>query len=614
MLSNPHWYQAASGYNNHLWWTYPQNNAGTADVVWWPNLPAEDFYEVFVWIPLGNYATTHKGRYLIAHVGGHTRTTVDQDGVGDKWLSLGVYRLRQGIRSYVNGMNGSLTFIHDDGSGPGSCPEPGDSPPSDHCVDGYRRYGYDAVKFVRLSGNVVCSSNQPGLAATASGGSPCGTYTYLPDLRNKDGWVSRVYVRNDGEHARTVSVEFHDASGNPTTTSECALRPNEWCVLPVDQGGRIPSGAVGSAIVSCAGDASAVAVHVHAQGVSAYTGLRSPGWGDANWESTGTHQRLAGVSRGAGGVTSKIKVVNTGHTTARLDLTYYSLNGAAYTLPSADIASFSALSIEPPAGIIPEGFQGALDAHAAKQALAVFVDNVDVAGRVVGSASGSRGAITLHLPALAKYVNEYGYTYNTCVNFANLESVANTVQVVYYWHNAGGGSGWRETFSIPANGQMTRCQQTQPLPHTWLSARVTAQYPIAATVHGVNEVAGWSAGYSGASTASTSVVLPFVTRQGTLGGRQWDTVITLQNAGARTTTPHLVFYASDGSIALVNPFGEHIPPGRSVTVKLAGLNLPGGFQGSAVVSADQPIAAIVSAVCVNGCSGDRVFSYNGVNH
>lgn len=315
--------------------------------------------------------------------------------------------------------------------------------------------------------------------------------------------------------------------------------------MPVDQAGRIPSGAVGSAIVSCAGDASAVAVHVHAQGASAYTGLRSPGWGDANWESTGTHQRLAGVSRGAGGVTSKIKVVNTGHTTARLDLTYYSLNGAAYTLPSADIASFSALSIEPPAGIIPEGFQGALDAHAAKQALAVFVDNVDVAGRVVASASGSRGATTLHLPALAKYVNEYGHTYNTCVNFANLESVANTVQVVYYWHNAGGGSGWRETFSIPANGQTTRCQQNQPLPHTWLSARVTAQYPIAATVHGVNEIAGWSAGYSGASTASTSVVLPFVTRQGTLGGRQWDTVITLQNAGARTTTPHLVFYASD---------------------------------------------------------------------
>ena len=84
--------------------------------------------------------------------------------------------------------------------------------------------------------------------------------TYLPDLRNKDGLSSEIYIRNDGAVARYVEIHYFDINGNPTPKGSdvCNLSPNQWCWIPVDSLNRIPAGTFGSAIVAGAEDVSVV--------------------------------------------------------------------------------------------------------------------------------------------------------------------------------------------------------------------------------------------------------------------------------------------------------------------------------------------------------------------
>lgn len=105
---------------------------------------------------------------------------------------------------------------------------------------------------------------------------------YLPDLRNQSGWVTTFYVRNDSTAFQIVTIQYFDVYGNPTPwgSDVCALNPNQWCWIPVnnDDGPRIPAGTTASATVGSIGDVSVVAVHHHSgpEAWSAYTGISGP--------------------------------------------------------------------------------------------------------------------------------------------------------------------------------------------------------------------------------------------------------------------------------------------------------------------------------------------------
>jgi hypothetical protein len=104
--------------------------------------------------------------------------------------------------------------------------------------------------------------------------------TYLPDLRNQGGWVTIFYVRNDGAAFQNVTIQYFDVNGNPTPwgSDVCALAPNQWCWIPVNDGPRIPAGTTGSAIVGSGEQVSLVAVHHHTspEAWSAWTGINGP--------------------------------------------------------------------------------------------------------------------------------------------------------------------------------------------------------------------------------------------------------------------------------------------------------------------------------------------------
>ena len=172
--SCPYWTSAIAGYGNDMWRTTVNP---TADywARWMPTIPQQGIYEVWVHVPNAN-ATTWQARYTIAHYDGQSTAVVDQAGLNNQWVSIGVYRFHGG-----NADNVYLTDLTGEGY-------------RVHCYDAvgsalgqnYCQIGVDAVKFVRRA------------------------ITYLPDVRNASGgWNSTILVRNNGGNA-FVDVKFYD--------------------------------------------------------------------------------------------------------------------------------------------------------------------------------------------------------------------------------------------------------------------------------------------------------------------------------------------------------------------------------------------------------------------
>jgi hypothetical protein len=89
--------------------------------------------------------------------------------------------------------------------------------------------------------------------------------------------------------------------------------------------------------------------------------------------------------------------------------------------------------------------------------------------------------------------------------------------------------------------------------------------------------------------------VPGASAQGGISG--YTTGIQIQNLGTAAATATTTFYNQDGSIAGTK--NDSIPAGGSVTnFPLAGVSA--GFNGSAVVSSDQPVAAIANLLGSNG--------------
>ena len=100
-------------------------------------------------------------------------------------------------------------------------------------------------------------SNQVGIAWVNDS-------TFLADLRNKDGFASILFVRNDGAVYKSVQIHYFDQNGTHIIFSgydhdTCNLYPNGWCSIAINDLSRIPPGAIGSATVSGGEDISVMA-------------------------------------------------------------------------------------------------------------------------------------------------------------------------------------------------------------------------------------------------------------------------------------------------------------------------------------------------------------------
>jgi hypothetical protein len=96
------------------------------------------------------------------------------------------------------------------------------------------------------------------------------------------------------------------------------------------------------------------------------------------------------------------------------------------------------------------------------------------------------------------------------------------------------------------------------------------------------------------------LMLAPVTQVNAQQGVDWTTGFQVQNLGTTTATAEIVLYNQDGTPAATIS-GESIPANGSKTY-FPVPNVSEGFQGSAVISADQPVAAILNILGNSGSS------------
>lgn len=97
------------------------------------------------------------------------------------------------------------------------------------------------------------------------------------------------------------------------------------------------------------------------------------------------------------------------------------------------------------------------------------------------------------------------------------------------------------------------------------------------------------------------------------GRNDWYAGLAVQNLGSSQATVNIVYYNADGT-------QRGAEPARQVPAKATRVYNPAptnagitSFQGSAVVTANQPIAVVVNLITA-GSTDDTGMSYTGLNH
>lgn len=427
---------------------------------------------------------------------------------------------------------------------------------------------------------------------------------HLPDVKsNYGGWNSFIVIRNDStsKTAKATTTIFRaDREVHSQRTDSLAPRAS----LTVDPSGTFH----GSASVAASEDVSVVVVQVGSGRVSAYTGLCPPGMGDYNWEEIGTDVYLPHVYR-KWGYESVLTIFNPGPTDATVSITYIDkLAENEYYWGPVSIPANGTRETTTGEGVGGIDFFGSAHVHSSAQPVAVLADALYWDGTVDFNNTALNGATGVWLPYLMK--NYWGW--NSCFSVRNLSAQQNVVKVQYYWPTQS--EPYVETHTLGGNKMVSLCQGSNPgLPDDWwkkpLSARVWSESnrAIAVAVNQSNSIDGKHMSYSSFAQPSTTVILPHLEKN-----PDWVSGIHVQNAGDQTVNPSVSYCEANGQCSDPAPMGE-ILPGHGKGIYLPDVFPSSTFYGSAVITADQPLVAVGNATCGGWCSGDEVYTYNGVN-
>ena len=561
-----------NGYREHH--TYSWDPPPTSEAYWTPALPAQGYYQVHAFVPpIGSPSRTSHAHYVIDD--GTTQYDIyrDQTGTAPRWMSLGTFQ-------FPAGSNG---WIHlDDYTG-----EPTES----------RWVAADGIKF---SASIV----------------------YLPHVRTTDGWVSPILIRNDSPSSASVAISYYNNSGSRISYQTTTIGGN------ASKTKTPPSNFEGSAVVVAS---QAVSVLVEnrkpsTQAIAAYPGLRA---GEAatilslplmfyNINSAGHHWY------------TKVCVQNPSSSTATVRVEFN---------PNPDGGVGSSYSYEHT--IAPNGrrtfnhytdFFGSAVVVSDQPVVAVVREYNDDGDGVEDFASAypaRLGSTTVQLPLLFKEIYSQGAYWYTNFAVQNVGTGGTSVRIVYTCEHpvCGVGNTWtRPEEWIWPNEALNFDQRYDGLPWAQFfgSAEVTSLdgQPIAVTVNqrplsgGLTNRLGTYVGDSG----GTTVHLPRLQKEVDDGDFDWSTSVAVRNAGDQDAHIALHYYNTDGTDGDPDPqteavHSETIPPGRMANIDQrydAALSGLGTFDGTGVISSDQPVAVEVNRRGDGGAGTDKLCSYNGI--
>jgi len=422
--------------------------------------------------------------------------------------------------------------------------------------------------------------------------------TYLPDIKaNYNGWTSDLVIRNNGATSRDISTHFFDQDGYLVNGVTC---------FNVLSGGTCSFSASiavnnfsGSAIVDGSEEVSVVVKQRHNDKTYAYSGFPDS---SVFGFTPGTPIYLPIHLCDYYGWYSHATVQNTGNNFTWVLVEYY--NNLGNLVYSQDIgidpgASQDVFYLYPPPDYRTSAMKltstnGQPIVATATQYNAPYVHQSTKTSSYIGSSAGGND---VYLPGL--YKNYYGWTSSFRVQ--NLSSSEASVTIRYY--DEDGANPLTESATIQPQGWLEFYQGDDPEPPSSFSrsAWIHSTQPIVAVTN--QETSSDHQSYSGFISGARAIYLSLV--QQNYDG--WFTGIQVQNTSGVTATVTIKFYHANGAFA-----------GSTVPLEIAAYasrvfydEIPNGFNGSAVVTADKDVVAIVNQN--NDGISDGALSYSGLD-
>lgn len=541
------WTAGTVGYSSDMYSTPADRNNNSVDqwAEWTPSgMPGEGaVYEVFVYVPNTN-ATSWQAKYVITHLNTSGNWATSAATVDQYGLS------DQWVSIGAYRMKpGAYVWTHD---------ATGESY-AQHCVGNWCQLGVDGVKFIRR-----------------------GT-VYAPDVRYNNNWVSSVVVRNNGGGLATILVKFLKSDGVTTacSTGVPTLFAHQSISLSCS------NTQVASVVVEASQDVSVVVVQEHSSPYTheAYAGVDNPAAG----------VRAPIVHKNHSGWYSDLFVQNAGNVSTNINLEFYPIGGSCSPCTKNNVVTIGPNAREniQLANLteLASGFYGAVRVtNSANQPLAIASTQYYGTSLLMETSNTQPAAATLYAPLIQNYNSNW--VSGLAVNRIN---------------------GNNFTLAVYNSGSTTPCYQPAAI-----TSNPWTQYPAVpgGTSCLTTALATFSANSNGtlvanvnqlqSTTSATTYAAVAAPAKTAIIAKAWRNsswtdgfvVANFNGVGASVT---VAFYKTDGSL-------NSTPVTYSVGAKGSLIIFaPTNFTGSAVVTADQPIAVSVNSLHTG--SGDTIGSY-----
>ena len=303
--------------------------------------------------------------------------------------------------------------------------------------------------------------------------------------------------------------------------------------------------------------------------------------------------------------TSGVQVQNLGSATANITITFYNQDGTQAGNLSDTIGGSSSKTYFPVQGV-SAGFNGSA-VVSSDQPVAAIMNLLANNGAYAGSATGlTAGSTNVGIPLIMR--NNGGFS--TWFNVQNTGTTATTVTVSY--KPAGVGNVATEQATIQPGAAKTFDQFTNTsLGDKFVgSASVSSDQPVAVMVNqvGVGSVKSLLT-YDGFAAGSTSVSLPLIMANNS----GFFTGISVQNVGSAATTVTIDY--GPNTAGTFDPANETftLQPGEGRPVLQSGAAWTSRYVGSATVTADQPLVAVVNQLRTGAQVGTAYEGFNPTN-
>ncbi len=373
---------------------------------------------------------------------------------------------------------------------------------------------------------------------------------YLPTLRNKDGWVTHLYVRNDGTEIRSAKISYFKNDGTPTpaVSDTCVLNPNQWCWIPVDQYNRVEAGTEASAYVD-GGEAVSVAIRHNKTGGMDLDNLVTPessGLGDPTVERVGRTLYAASIYNNISSVSSStLKVLNTGPGSASVTVTFKGRPGysdATWSLGTIAVNGRAELNTSTVFGTT--AWLGSAIMTSTQQPIAAQVHHTYTSGSTRTYNASSAGDDLLFVPAA--YKNNSGFTSELVIQ--NIGYADTTAQLKFYDRPGN----LTLTHSVGVNAQRAAAVELSSLSglgSSWAgSVRIvsTSNPPqLLVTTVEASHTNGGKYGYTAASRPATTVYMPRAARK---ESGQSTSYLIQNTSTTQTLTVTATYYNSNGTV------------------------------------------------------------------